>query len=256
MTGMELERVCFRYRDRDPLVLQELSLSIQAGEFVCIVGHSGCGKTTLLRLLAGLSFPDRGEVRIDGRRVEGPGTDRAVVFQEYPLFPWMTARKNVQFGIRQAGKWSRAQIRPRAEEFLARVGLSHAAARYPAQLSGGMRQRGSLARALAMDTEILLMDEPFGALDPGTRRELQTFLEALWLGDGVRKKTVVFVTHDINEAVRLADRVICLSRGGIAADLPVTLPRPRSSLDSGAISANETRKALFELFGSEEVGPC
>lgn len=233
MAKIELDRITYTYAEQpgSAPVLRELSLEIADGEFVCIVGASGCGKTTLLRLLGGLAFPTSGTVRIGGEPVKGPGTDRTIVFQNYTLFPWMTARRNVEFGIRQVRpSLGRAVTREAAEAVLRQVGMLDHAGKYPFQLSGGMRQRVAIARSLAMDTDILLLDEPFGALDTRIRGELQTLLETVYLNADGHRKTVVFVTHDIHEAVLMADRVLYMTPGRIAYELPVSLPRPRGQL--------------------------
>ena len=214
-----IEQLSFSYGDRGAAepVLSRLNLTVKAGELLCVVGPSGCGKSTLLRLIAGLERPDGGRIRINGQTVAGPGTDRMIVFQDYALFPWMTARKNVSFAIAQSKGCSRSQARAEAENMLRQVGLAEAAEKYPFQLSGGMKQRVAIARALAMDTEILLMDEPFGALDARSREQLQKML--LSLQQGPDRKTVVFVTHDVREALLLADRVVFLHHGAIAHEL-------------------------------------
>lgn len=230
MAKLELDRVSYRYAGQpgEEMALREISLKVEEGEFLCVLGRSGCGKSTLLRLLAGLALPTKGKVLLNGGPVTGPGTDRAMVFQNYTLFPWLSARRNVEFGIRQARpSLSRAQVREAAELFLDQVDMLPDAGKYPYQLSGGMRQRVAIARSLAMDTEILLMDEPFGALDPRIRRELQELTEAL---SGGGKKTVVFVTHDVREAVYLADRVVYMEPCGIARELTVPLAKPRNRL--------------------------
>ena len=234
MAEIEIHGLSFSYKDHNKSfqALDDITLRIDDGEFICVVGQSGCGKTTLLRLVAGLQPPTAGEIKIDGTAVDGPGTNRSIVFQNYTLFPWMTARRNVQFGIKAARKGlSRREVIEIADMFLQKVGMRDDAGKYPYQLSGGMRQRVAIARALAMDTDILLLDEPFGALDAKIRRELQELLENLW-DNGGKRKTVVFVTHDINEALRLADRIIYMQPGKIAADIPVELPRPRGDSDT------------------------
>lgn len=210
---------------RGVTVLEGIDLDIAENEFVSLVGRSGCGKTTLLNIIAGLEAPSTGTVQINGHDVKGPGQGQGVVFQQHALFPWLTARSNVEFGFRNA-RMSKAETRDQAEELLSLVGLEHASNRYPREMSGGMQQRVAIARALALDPDILLMDEPFGALDELTRIELQQELLRIW---EVRKKTVVFVTHSINEALILSDRVILLAPnpGRIAKDLTVELPRPR-----------------------------
>lgn len=229
--------------------LKDIDFTIEDGEFVCIVGHSGCGKSTLLRVLSGLMKPDGGKVLIDGSPVEGPGTDRTVVFQQYSLFPWMTARKNILFGLEQACKGrSRTELAEIADEYLAKVDMSDAADKYPHQLSGGMRQRIAIARALAMDTEILLLDEPFGALDTKSRTSLQDLLSELWQA-GEKKKTIVFVTHDIDEAILLADRILFMKPGEIIDSIVVPFERPRQKTEltnSGNFCC--LRKSLVDLF--------
>jgi NitT/TauT family transport system ATP-binding protein len=187
--------------------LDSISLDIQAGEFLSLVGPSGSGKTTLLDLLAGLSRPSAGQVLVDGKEVTGPGLDRAVVFQQYALFPWRTAQANIEFGLEGHGL-NKKQRAKRAEEYLDLVGLSAFAERYPHELSGGMKQRVAIARSLAYDPDILLMDEPFAALDAQTREQLQDELIRIWRTTG---KTVVFITHGIEEAVYLGQRVAVLT---------------------------------------------
>lgn len=212
--------------------LKDVSLDINDGEFISIIGSSGCGKSTLLSILEGLKTPTAGEVLIDGKKVEGTGRERGVVFQQYALFPWMTAEKNIAFGIKQVRPdLSKKERLALSNEFLAKVGLASARDKYPRDLSGGMQQRVAIARALAMDTDILLMDEPFGAVDAKTRVVLQELLLNLWEGDGKsQKKTVVFVTHDVDEAILLSDRIIMMraNPGRIYREIPVNLPRPRS----------------------------
>jgi ABC-type nitrate/sulfonate/bicarbonate transport system ATPase subunit len=252
MPAIEIRRLAFAYQEHDQAcpVLNNINLHIDDGEFICIIGKSGCGKTSLLRLLAGLQPLNSGEIRIDGVLVESPGTDRSIVFQNYTLFPWMTALGNVQFALKAARKnLGRGQVKELAEEFLSKVDMLEAACKYPYQLSGGMRQRVAIARALAMDTSILLLDEPFGALDAKIRRELQNLLVDLWSNAQGTPKTVVFVTHDIHEAIQLADRILFMRPGVIAADLAVELPRPRHKLDLAEKQRmKQLRDQLIELF--------
>jgi ABC-type nitrate/sulfonate/bicarbonate transport system ATPase subunit len=207
-------------------VLEKVDLGIAENEFVSLVGRSGCGKTTLLNIIAGLEGATEGEVAIAGRAVTGPGQGQGVVFQQHALFPWLTARDNVAFGFRKGGL-SKAERRNRAADLLKLVGLDHAAERYPREMSGGMQQRVSIARALALDPQILLMDEPFGALDELTRIELQQELLRIW---EARRKTVVFVTHSISEALTLSDRIVLLAPnpGRIKQVFSVDMPRPRA----------------------------
>lgn len=207
------------------VALQATDLEVQENDFITILGPSGCGKSTLLRMVAGLDTPTGGEIALDGHRVAGPGADRGMVFQSYTLFPWLTVLQNVCFGLREKGIPA-AEREAIARPFLAKVGLQDFAHHYPKQLSGGMQQRTALARALANDPRILLMDEPFGALDHQTRELMQELLLGIWEGE---RKTVLFVTHDIDEAIFMGNRVVVMSArpGRIKCDLPVPLPHPR-----------------------------
>ena len=210
--------------------LENINLEVLPGEFLCVVGPSGCGKSTLLHLVAGLDRPSAGEIWIDGRKVEGPGPDRILLFQELGLFPWLTARENVEFGLRQKGL-GRSQRREQAGYYLNLVRLSQFEEHHPHQLSGGMKQRVALARALAMQPDVLLMDEPFAALDAQTRDLLHDELERVWRETG---QTIIFVTHNVREAVRLGDRVLVLSYrpGRIKTEFSISLSRPRHIEDS------------------------
>jgi NitT/TauT family transport system ATP-binding protein len=203
--------------------VRDVSLEVPEGEFVSIVGPSGCGKTTILNMVAGFIPPSGGEILVDGRAVVGPGPDRGVVFQSFALFPWKTVLENVAFGPKMRGiaKPEREKI---AREFLALAGLSHAAERYPNELSGGMQQRVGVARALANEPDVLLMDEPFASVDAQTRMTLQEELTRIWQE---RRPTVLFITHDVGEAVFLANRVVVLSKGKVLQELEVPIPRPR-----------------------------
>jgi len=238
---IEVERVSQIFETREGLAnwaLWQVSMSIEAGEFVCLIGPSGCGKTTLLHLIAGFMKPSEGSVRFAGAPVGDPGPDRGVVFQEYALFGWMTARQNVEFGLRMRGM-AKAERRERAREALARVGLERAIDRYPHELSGGMRQRVAVARALVNEPRVLLMDEPFAAVDAITRATLQDDLVRLWQQTGV---SVVFVTHNVDEAAFLAQRVVVMRphpgsvKRSVIVDLPY--PRQRSSAEFARLYAD------------------
>ncbi len=207
------------------LALQATDLSVAENDFITILGPSGCGKSTLLRIVAGLDTQTAGEVLLDGRRIAGPGADRGMVFQSYTLFPWLTVRDNVCFGLREKGL-PRAQQLEIAQGFIDQVGLRGFEDHFPKQLSGGMQQRTALARALANDPRMLLMDEPFGALDHQTRELMQELLLGIWER---QRKTVLFVTHDIDEAVFMGTRVVVMSArpGRIKLDHPVDMPYPR-----------------------------
>ncbi|GAB7095441.1 ABC transporter ATP-binding protein [Halolamina litorea] len=205
--------------------LADVSFSIEEGEFCCVVGPSGCGKTTLLRAVAGLDDPDDGSIRVGGEPVTGPGLDRGMVFQEYALFPWRSVRGNIRFGLDRPA-CDCADCEARVRELIDLVGLDGFEYAYPKELSGGMKQRVGIARALAVDPEILLMDEPFGSLDARTRDRLHAELLDIWARTG---QTVMFVTHDIDEAVMLADRVVVMGTdpGTVQATFSVDLERPR-----------------------------
>jgi ABC-type nitrate/sulfonate/bicarbonate transport system ATPase subunit len=207
------------------LALQATDLDVAENDFITILGPSGCGKSTLLRIVAGLDRQTAGEVMLDGRRIDGPGADRGMVFQSYTLFPWLTVRENVCFGLVERGM-PRAQQLETADAFLKKVGLTGFENHYPKQLSGGMQQRVAIARALANGPRMLLMDEPFGALDHQTRELMQELLLGIWEQE---KKTVLFVTHDIDEAVFMGSRVVVMSArpGRIKLDRRVELPHPR-----------------------------
>jgi ABC-type nitrate/sulfonate/bicarbonate transport system ATPase subunit len=222
---IEVMRVSKRFGadDAEP-VLRDVDLACAENEFVCLLGRSGCGKTTLLNIIAGLVPPSSGEVRVDGERVTGPGRGKGMVFQQNALFPWLSARGNVEFGARRSGL-DKPAARRVADELLELVGLQDFAERYPGQLSGGMQQRVAIARALALDPQILLMDEPFGALDEITRLDMQAELLRVWSS---RRKTVVFVTHSIMEALMLGDRIAVMGGGGIASMHEVAQERPRN----------------------------
>jgi len=207
------------------VALEATDLLVQENDFITILGPSGCGKSTLLRMVAGLDTPSSGSIELDGRPVTAPGADRGMVFQSYTLFPWLTVLQNVCFGLREKGLPA-AEQREIAQRFIAKVGLNGFENHFPKQLSGGMQQRTALARALANNPRILLMDEPFGALDHQTRELMQELLLGIWEAE---RKTVLFVTHDIDEAIFMANRVVVMTArpGRIKCDLPVLLPHPR-----------------------------
>jgi NitT/TauT family transport system ATP-binding protein len=218
----------FKSTRGETAALERVSLSIARGELLCLVGPSGCGKTTLLNLIAGLERPDAGDVLVGGRGIDGPGPDRGVMFQDAALFPWLSVEQNVEFGLKEQ-RLPRPERRARTRRYLELVHMARFASAWNHELSGGMRQRVALARALALEPEILLMDEPFGALDARSRETLQSELVAIWLKTA---KTIVFVTHDMAEAVRLGSRVIVLgarpARVQRSVELESLLPRPRS----------------------------
>jgi len=205
--------------------LEPTSLAVADNDFICLLGPSGCGKSTLLRIVAGLDRPTTGRVTLDGAPVTAPGADRGMVFQSYTLFPWLTVEQNIRFGLREQGLSTAEQTRI-AAHYIARVGLEGFERHYPKMLSGGMQQRTALARALANDPKILLLDEPFGALDNQTRSLMQELLLGIWESD---RKTVLFVTHDIDEAIFMANRVAVMTArpGRIKRELVIDLPHPR-----------------------------
>ena len=226
----------------DKTVLEDINFSMQSGEFVTFVGSSGCGKSTLLRLIAGLDHPSGGRIHVDGSPVEGPGPDRGMVFQKYSLYPWLNAADNVSFGMRLQGMTSN-DVRDRTAYFLEVVGLQDAATKLPRELSGGMQQRVAIARALATNPSVLLLDEPFGALDLQIRETMQEFLLQLWQRTGL---TVLLITHDVEEALVLAQRVHVLAPnpGRIIRSLEVTLNK--SDLDQLRLSGEflQLRRSL------------
>jgi len=233
---------------REVAALAGIDLDVAAGEFVCLLGPSGCGKSTLLNAVAGFSPPTAGELTVLGRPVVGPGPDRAMVFQEYALFPWMTVERNVAFGLELRGDPPARRDRV-VDDLLAKLGLSDFRDRFPKDLSGGMRQRVAIARVLAIDPPLLLMDEPFGALDALTRRSLQDELLRIWAED---RKTVLFVTHGIEESIYLADRVVVMTYrpGTVKRLVPVTLPRPR---DPASPEFNALKRELTALVMEEQA---
>lgn len=248
MPSISFRDVSYAYADANEAyeALENINLDIQDGEFLCLVGHSGCGKSTMLSLIAGLERPTKGEILIDGKPVLGPGPDRSIVFQNYSLFPWLTALKNVMFAMHQTNKsLAKPDIEKRARELLQQVGVAEAAQRYPAQLSGGMRQRVAIARALAIDAPIMLLDEPFGALDPMIRRRLQDMLLQLW--EESCCKTAVFVTHDIDEALLLADRIVFMEPRHIVKTFNLPAHRDRSNAEANS-TLRLIKDEVLELF--------
>jgi NitT/TauT family transport system ATP-binding protein len=235
-------RMNFAGKTAPIVVLENIDLEVSRGEFVCIVGPSGCGKSTLLNIIAGFLKPTSGEVLVDRAPVSGPNPQRIFVFQENGVFPWLTVEQNIGFGLNRLSPQERVPI---VQRYVEMVGLTNFEKVYPRELSGGMRQRVEIARALAANPDIIYMDEPFGALDFLTRLKMRADLTRIWQEE---RKTILFVTHDIEESVQLADRVIVLSPrpGRIQKDLAVDLPRPRD-LDSSAYL--ETRDEIFHTMG-------
>jgi len=224
---VKIDNVVKKYTSRqgEVVALGGVSLDILENEFVCVVGPSGCGKSTLLNIIAGLNGATDGNVYVDDKKVEGPGPERGVVFQQYALFPWLTVEKNVQFGLKLKGL-SRKEAAAEASKYIEMVDLTSFAKSYPKELSGGMKQRVAIARAYAANPQVLLMDEPFGALDAQTRAQLQSDLLQTWEKE---KKTCFFITHDVDEAVFLAQRVVIMSArpGRIKEIVDINIPHPR-----------------------------
>jgi NitT/TauT family transport system ATP-binding protein len=240
----------FQTRGGELRAIDDVSLDIPDGHFACIVGASGCGKSTLLNIMAGLVAPSSGSVLVDGHEIFGPGPDRGMVFQQYTLFPWLRVRANVEFGPKLRGV-PKAERRRIADALLREMGLDEFADAYPKELSGGMRQRVAIARALANDPQVLLMDEPFGALDALTRASAQRFLTEIW---EQHRRTICFVTHDIDEAIFLGDTIFVMTPrpGRLRATIPVDLPRPRSLEDTATPEFRELRQQILELIFGEE----
>jgi NitT/TauT family transport system ATP-binding protein len=258
-----LENLSLSYHTNDGsqlVALDNIQLTVRQGEFLCIVGPSGCGKSTLLHLIAGLQKATSGHVRMDGRAVDSPGTDRILIFQELGLFPWLTVGQNVEFGMKMRGV-PKSERREKIQYYLRLVHLSQFKDSYTHQLSGGMRQRVALARALATEPDVLLMDEPFAALDAQTRDLLHEELERIWAATG---RTIIFVTHNVREAVRLGDRVALFTfrPGRIKKEFLIDLPRPRH-LEDVTVAKNareildelreEINKSLEEQYGYEAI---
>jgi NitT/TauT family transport system ATP-binding protein len=237
----------FNAGERAVVALKDINLHIPDGQFVCLLGPSGCGKSTLLNAIAGFALPSSGSITANGKLVTGPGPERGMVFQEYALFPWMTVEKNIAFGLEIKGMPA-SQIAARVDELLAMLSLSDFRQRFPKDLSGGMRQRVAIARVLALDSPVMLMDEPFGALDALTRRNLQDELLRIW---AELKKTIIFVTHSIEEAIYLADRIVVMTYrpGTVKRDILVDLPRLR---DPAAPEFNALKRELGALVMEEQ----
>jgi NitT/TauT family transport system ATP-binding protein len=237
----------FSGEDRELVALEDINLDIKSGEFICLLGPSGCGKSTLLNAVAGFSLPTTGTIFVDDKPVQSPGPDRGMVFQEYALFPWMTVEANIAFGL-EIQKQSKTQIKEKVDALLDMLKLQDFRDRYPKDLSGGMRQRVAIARVLALDSPIMLMDEPFGALDSLTRRNLQDELLRIWMEF---KKTIIFVTHSIEESIYLADRIIVMTYrpGKIKKDVSVNMPHPR---DPSSAGFNDLKKELGLLVMEEQ----
>lgn len=224
--GVAFEYVCKAYDEvngKPQYVLKDVSLKIEQGQFICVLGKSGCGKSTLLNLLAGYLKPDKGRILVDGKVVDGPAAERGVVFQQHALFPWYTVKENIEFGLKLKKRKDTAEV---SKKFISLIGLEGYENAYPSELSGGMAQRVGIARALVNDPEVLLMDEPLGALDALTRDSMRKELIRIWQ---LSKKTIFFITHSVPEAVYLADRVILLKQGEVALDQAIGLPRPRDN---------------------------
>lgn len=241
----------FYIRGQEVKALEGIDLEIRDKEFATIVGPSGCGKSTLLRILAGLTKPTEGEAFLDGKRISGPGRERGMVFQSYTLFPWLTVVKNIDFGLRLAGK-SADEAEGIARELIKKVGLQGFEYAYPKNLSGGMKQRVAIARALATDPSVLLLDEPFGALDTQTRALMQELLLQVWED---LHKTILFVTHDVEEAIFLSDRVFIMTArpGRMKATLEVDLPRPRGYTIKSTKEFLELKERASGLIRKESI---
>ncbi|MDD1011415.1 ABC transporter ATP-binding protein [Pseudomonas shahriarae] len=237
----------FKTPGKDVIALKDINLEIKRGEFVCLLGPSGCGKSTLLNAVAGFALPSDGEITVEGKNIIGPGPDRGMVFQEYALFPWMSISQNIAFGL-EVQKKSKSEIDSTVNQLLALLHLTDFRDRFPKDLSGGMRQRVAIARVLALDSPIMLMDEPFGALDALTRRNLQDELLRIWQKLG---KTILFVTHSIEESIYLADRIVVMTYrpGTVKRDHIVEIPRPR---DPASPEFNKLKRELGLLVMEEQ----
>jgi NitT/TauT family transport system ATP-binding protein len=253
MSDIAARNISMVFQTRTGVVhaIDDVSLEIPDAHFACIVGASGCGKSTLLNIMAGLVHPTAGSILVDGAPIEGPAEDRGMVFQRYTLFPWLRVRDNVEFGPKLKGV-AKAERREISDRLLAEMGLSEFADRYPKELSGGMQQRVAIARALANEPKVLLMDEPFGALDALTRASAQRFLTQIW---EQHRRTIAFVTHDIDEAIFLGDTIFVMSPrpGRLQEIVAVDIPRPRSLDDVGSPHFAELKRRVLGLILGEET---
>ena len=251
MNALEASGVVKRYeRNGKSLPIVEIAeFAVREGEFITVIGPSGCGKSTFLHIVGGFIPPESGSIRVYGKEVSGPGPDRGMMFQEFALFPWKSVAGNIAWGLEAQG-WEKQRIEETVNKSLDMIGLADFRNHYPAELSGGMKQRAALARVLAFDPKVLLMDEPFGALDAQTRETMQEEVTRLWERT---RKTIVFVTHDIEEAVFLGDRVIVLSArpGRIREEIRIDLPRPRSLEIKKSLQCHEYRNYIWDLIRSE-----
>ncbi|MET3697862.1 NitT/TauT family transport system ATP-binding protein/sulfonate transport system ATP-binding protein [Bacillus oleivorans] len=241
----------FSTKSGDVVALNQTSFTVEEGEFVTILGPSGCGKSTILRVVAGLEEPTSGKVLMDGKEIKGPGPDRGMVFQTYSLYPWLTVEENIAFGLKLKGV-SKKEQQEVARHYLNMIGLNGFEKHYPIQLSGGMKQRVAIARALANDPEILLMDEPFGALDAQTRSIMQEILLKVWEES---KKTILFITHDVEESIFLGDSVYVMTArpGRLKANIKVPLPRPRDYQSKSGPEFAALKAELLELIREESL---
>lgn len=239
----------FSQKGQSVVALQNTSFDVMDQEIVAILGPSGCGKSTLLRIIAGLTEPSSGSVTLNGKEIKGPGADRGMVFQAYTLFPWLTVAQNIEFGLKLK-KTDRAERQKIVQHYLEVIGLAKFGSMYPSNLSGGMKQRVAIARALANDPEVLLMDEPFGALDAQTRMVMQELLLNVW---DESHKTILFVTHDIDEAIFMGDRVYVMTArpGRLKAEIPVPLPRPRTVEMKTSAHFMKLKERILELIREE-----
>jgi NitT/TauT family transport system ATP-binding protein len=251
LNALEASGVIKRYeRNGKSLAIVEIDeFAAREGEFITVIGPSGCGKSTFLHIMGGFIKPEAGSIRVDGKQVDGPGPDRGMMFQEFSLFPWKSVAGNIAWGLEAQG-YEKSKIDEIVERQLAMIGLADFRNHYPAELSGGMKQRAALARVLAFDPKVLLMDEPFGALDAQTREVMQEELMNLWERT---RKTVVFVTHDIDEAVFLADRVVVLTArpARVREEIKIDLPRPRDIAVRKSVQCLEYRNYIWDLIRSE-----